>query len=83
MSLNAQPGRAKLELLPGYPDVFDVMFDSVKIEGSPVEAEEDSDEIDSDFSDNEQEENGLGYLNLPTDHGVPCDQCVRFVANAT
>ena len=35
------------------------------------------------ISDDEQEENGLGYddyLNLPTDHGVPCDGCVRFVA---
>ena len=83
MSLNAQSGRAKLELLPGYPDVFDVMFDSVKIEGLPVEAEEDSDEMDSDFSDDEQDEDGLGYdeyLNLPTNHRVPCDQCVRFVA---
>ena len=83
MSLNAQSSRAKLELLPGYSDVFDVMFDSVKIEGLPVEAEEDSDEMDSDFSDDEQDEDGLGddeYLNLPTNHGVPCDQCVRFVA---
>ena len=61
MSLNAQSGRAKSELLPGYPDVFDVMFDSVKIEGLPVEAEEDSDEMDTDFSDDEQDEDGLGY----------------------
>ena len=69
--------------LPCYPDVFDVMFDSVKIEGLPVEAEEDSDEMDSNFSDDEQDEDGLGYdeyLNLPTNHRVPCDQCVRFVA---
>ena len=59
------------------------MFDSVKIDGLPVEAEEDSDEMDSDFSDDEQDEDGLGddeYLNLPTNHGVPCGQCVRFVA---
>ena len=42
MSLNTQSSKAKLELLPGYSDVFDVMFDSVKIDGLPVEAEEDS-----------------------------------------
>ena len=70
-----------MELLPGYSDVFDVMFDSVKIEGLPVEAEEDSDEMDSDFSDDEQDEDGLGDDEyLPTNHGVPCDQCVWFVA---
>ena len=50
-----------------------------------MEAEEDNDEMDSDFSDDEEEENGIGYdeylsLNLPTNHGVPCNQCVRFVA---
>ena len=86
MNLNLKSNRARLELLPGYPNFFDVMFDSVKIEGSPVEAEEDSDEMVSDFSDDEEEENGIGYdeylsLNLPTNHGVPCNQCVRFVAD--
>ena len=79
MSLNAQSSRAKLELLPGYSDVFDVMFDSVKIEGLPIEAEEDSDEMDSDFSDDEQDEDGLGDDEYPpTNPGVPCDQCVWF-----
>ena len=73
MNLNAQSNRARLELLPGYPNFFDVMFDSVKIEGSPVEAKEDSDEMDSDFSVDEEEENGIGYdeylsFNLPTNH---------------
>ena len=70
-----------MELLPGYSDVFDVMFDSVKIEGLPIEAEEDSDQMDSDFSDHEQDDDGLGDDEcLPTIHGVPCDQCARFVA---
>ena len=60
MSLNTQSRKAKLELLPGYSDVFYVMFDSVKIEGLPVETEEDSDVMDSDFNDDEQYDDGLG-----------------------
>ena len=37
--------------------------------------------MDSDFSDDEQDEDGLGDDEyLPTNHGVPCDQCVWFVA---
>ena len=62
-----------MELLPGYSDVFDVMFDSVKIEGLPVEAEEDSDEMDSDFSDDEQDDDGLDDECLPISHRVPQD----------
>ena len=86
MNLNVRSNRARLELLPGYPNFFDVMFDSVKIEGSPVEAEDDSDEIESGSSDDEEEESGMGYeeylsSNLPTVHGVPCNRCVRLVAD--
>ena len=37
--------------------------------------------MDSDFSDDEQDDDGLsGNESLPTIHGVPCDQCAQFVA---
>ena len=56
MSSITQSSKVRLELLPGYPGIFEVMFDSVKIEGLPVEAEEVSDELDSDFSDDDQDD---------------------------
>ena len=40
MSLSTQSSKVRTELLPGYPDIFKIMFDSVKIEGPPVEVEE-------------------------------------------
>ena len=86
MNLDVRSNRARLELLPGYPNLFDVMFDSVKIEGSPVEAEEDSDETESGSSDDEEGESEMSYEEylssiLPTVHGVPCNRCVRLVAD--
>ena len=51
MSLSTQSSKVRIELLPGYPDIFEIMFDSVKIEGLPFEVEEVSEELDSDFSD--------------------------------
>ena len=86
MNLDVRPNRARLELLPGYPNLFDVMFDSVKIESSPVEAEDDCGETEGGSSDDEEEESGVSYGEylspiLPTVHGVPCSQCVRFVAD--
>ena len=86
MSLDVKSTRARLDLLPGYPNPFDVMFDSVKIESSPVEAEDDCGEAEGGFSDDEEEESGVSYGEylssiLSTVHGVPCSQCVRFVAN--
>ena len=84
MNLDVRSTRARLDLLPGYPNPFDVMFDSVKIESSPVEAEDDCDKTEGGFSDDEEEESGFCYGEylspiLPTVHGVPCSQCVRFV----
>jgi hypothetical protein len=87
MSLDVKSTRARLDLLPGYPNPFDVMFDSVKIESSPVEAKDDCDSTESDFSDDEEEETGYCYEEClgpirSTVYGVPCDQCTRFVANS-
>ena len=86
MSLDVRSTRARLDLLPGYPNPFDVMFDSVKIESSPVEAGDDCDKAEGGFSDDEEEESGFCYEEylgpiLSTVYGVPCSQCVRFVAN--
>ena len=86
MSLDVKSTRARLDLLPGYPNPFDVMFDSVKIESSPVEAEDDCDKAEGRFSLDEEEETGFCYEEylgpiLSTVYGVPCSQCVRFVAN--
>ena len=62
MSSDVKSTRARLDLLPGYPNLFDVMFDSVKIESSPVEAKDDYDSTQSDFSDDEEEQTGhIGY----------------------
>ena len=81
MSSITQSSKVRLELLPGYPGIFEVMFDSVKIEGLPVEAEEVSDELDTDFSDDDQDDDELsGDEDLPVVHGFPCDHCTQFVA---
>ena len=87
MSLDVKSTRARLDLLPGYPNPFDVMFDSVKIESSPVEAGDDCDKAEGGFSDDEEEESGFCYEEylgpiLSTVYGVPCSQCIRFVANS-
>ena len=87
MSSDVKSTRARLDLLPGYPNPFDVMFDSVKIESSPVEAKDDCDSTESDFSDDEEEETGYCYEERlgpieSTVYGVPCDQCTRFVVNS-
>ena len=56
MSLSTQSSKVRIELLPGYPDIFEIMFDSVNVEGPPVEVEEVSEELDSDFSDDDQDD---------------------------
>ena len=85
MSSDVKSTRARLDLLPGYPNPFDVMFDSVKIESSPVEAEDDSDETESGSSDDKEGESGMSYGEylssiLPTVHGVLCNRCVQLIA---
>ena len=77
MSLREQFGKVKAELLPGYPDIFKTMFDSVSLEGLPVEAEEVSDEVDS--GDELDDDEFSSDEELPAVHGVPCNSCAPFV----